>query len=85
MAETLEAAGIPCAFFRVETFEEYLAMLKSCTSLTGRADLYEENGERIAQRIEAVKAKASAEDAHPTVDVYKRQAAYGPNGGLHPA
>ena len=67
VAETLEAAGIPCAFFRVETFEEYLTMLKSCTSLTGRADLYEENGERIAQRIEAVKAKASAEEAHPTV------------------
>lgn len=67
VAETLEAAGIPCAFFRVETFKEYLDMLKCCTTLTGRADLYEENGERIAQRIEAVKGKASAADGHPTV------------------
>lgn len=67
VAGTLEAAGIPCAFFRVETFDEYLAMLKACTTLTGRADLYEENGERIAERIEAVKSKASAADAHPSV------------------
>lgn len=67
VAGTLEAAGIPCAFFQVETFDEYLAMLKACTTLTGRADLYEENGERIAERIEAVKSKASAADTHPSV------------------
>ncbi len=67
VAETLEAAGIPCAFFRVETFDEYLAMLKTCTLLTGREDLYQQNGQQIAQRIDAVKAKAAAEETHPSV------------------
>lgn len=55
---TLEAAGIPVVFFDVDCFEDYLAMLKLCTDLTGRQDLYEQNGlaleERIRQVLESV-------------------------------
>ena len=43
-AELLRAAGIPVAAFCVESFDEYLAMLKICTELTERPELYEQNG-----------------------------------------
>lgn len=56
--ETLEALGIPVAYFRVSNFDEYLHMLKICTEITGRPDLYEKNGEAIRSQIEAVKARA---------------------------
>lgn len=40
----LEEAGIPVAYFRVSSFEDYLRMLKICTDLTGCADRYETYG-----------------------------------------
>ena len=52
--ETLEAAGITVAYFEVNDFEDYLNMLKICTDITGRADLYEKNGLAIQQQIEHV-------------------------------
>ena len=52
--ETLEAAGITVAYFEVNDFEDYLNMLKICTDITGRADLYEKNGLEIEQQIEYV-------------------------------
>ena len=55
MNETLEAAGITVAYFDVDDFEDYLAMLDVCTDITGRQDLYEKNGLEIQSRIEEVK------------------------------
>jgi len=55
MKETLEAAGITVAYFDVDDFEDYLAMLDVCTDITGRKDLYEKNGLKIQSRIEEVK------------------------------
>ena len=52
--ETLEAAGITVAYFEVNDFEDYLNVLKICTDITGRADLYEKNGLAIQQQIEHV-------------------------------
>ena len=60
MKETLEAAGIPVAYFDVDNFEDYLQMLSVCTDITGRKDLYEQNGLQLQLQIEAVK-KAAAE------------------------
>ena len=48
------AAGIPVAEMRVECFSEYLAMLKICTDLTGRSDLYELYGTAQAAQIDAL-------------------------------
>ena len=56
--ETLEAAGINVAYFEVNNFEDYLTMLKICTDITGRADLYEKNGLAIREQIEGVIAKS---------------------------
>lgn len=54
LAETLEQAGIPCALFEVENFEDYLNMLKICTDITGRRDLYEKNGEAVQEKINKI-------------------------------
>ena len=39
LEETLELLGLNTAYFSVNSFEDYLRMLKICTDLTGRPDL----------------------------------------------
>lgn len=56
--ETLEKAEIPTAYFEVNDFEDYLRVLKICTQITGREDLYEQNGTSILKQIEDVIAKS---------------------------
>ena len=53
MAETLDRVGIPYAYFDVEDFADYLDLLDLFTRITGRHDLYEQNGASIQPRIEA--------------------------------
>jgi len=60
MKETLESAGLNVLYFNVNGFEDYLRMLKTCTDITGRADLYEENGLHVQEQVEKAKAAASA-------------------------
>lgn len=52
--DSLEAAGIPTAYFDVSDFDSYLRMLKICTNITGRSDLYEINGLEVQKQIEEV-------------------------------
>lgn len=59
MREVLEAAGITVAYFDVDNFGDYLAMLDICTDITGRKDLYEQNGLAVQARIEAIKAECA--------------------------
>ena len=47
-------AGIPVAEMRVECFSEYLTLLKICTDLTGRGDLYEQYGTAQQAQIDAL-------------------------------
>ncbi len=60
MKETLENAGITVAYFDVDNFNDYLAMLKICTDITGRNDLYEQNGEKVKEEIEKIKKDFSS-------------------------
>ena len=60
MKDTLENAKVDVLYFAVNGFEDYLRMLKTCTDLTGRPDLYEENGLRIESQVEQAKAAAAA-------------------------
>ena len=60
MKETLENAGITVAYFDVDKFNDYLAMLKICTDITGRSDLYEQNGEKVKEEIEKIKKDFSS-------------------------
>ena len=56
LGDTLTSAGIQVAYFDVDNFEDYLTALDVLTDITYRKDLYEKNGIRIAEEIEAVKA-----------------------------
>ena len=62
MKDTLEAAGIAVAYFDVDHFGDYLHMLDICTNITGRNDLYQQNGLQIQARIEAIKAQFAADN-----------------------
>ena len=65
MRELLETAGITVAYFDVDDFEDYLHMLGICTDITGRKDLFEQNGTRIAAQINAVKKRYKSEEIPP--------------------
>lgn len=54
MLDTLEATGIPTAYFNTNGFEDYLRMLKVCTDITGRDDLYKKNGLEVQAQIREV-------------------------------
>lgn len=65
--ETLEAANIPTAYFDVADFEDYLRLLKLCTGITGRSDLYESNGLAVQEQIDTVLEAAENRGTAPTV------------------
>jgi iron complex transport system substrate-binding protein len=60
MKDTLESAKVNVLFFNVNSFEDYLRMLKTCTDITGREDLYDTNGIQIEKQVEKSKADAAA-------------------------
>ena len=62
MKDTLEAMGITVAYFDVDNFEDYLNMLDICTDITGRKDLYVQNGLVIKDKIDKIKAEYAAAD-----------------------
>ena len=62
MREALENSGIITAYFDVDCFEDYLAMLDICTDITGRKDLYEKNGVNIKTQIEKIKKECIEAD-----------------------
>ena len=49
--EFLQQAGVPHAYFKTNTFDEYLAMLRTFCDMTGREDLYDQNGLAVQQQI----------------------------------
>ena len=65
LEDTLEKMGMNVAYFSVNSFEDYLRMLKLCTTLTGREDLYEDNGTAVAERVNG--AIARADGSRPSV------------------
>ena len=54
--ESLESMGITVAYFDVDNFQDYLQMLKICTDITDRPDLYIEHGLAVSWQIEAIKS-----------------------------
>ncbi|MGI6590940.1 MAG: ABC transporter substrate-binding protein [Eggerthellaceae bacterium] len=51
LADALEAAGVPVAYFKVTTFDDYLRVLRTMCDITGRDDLYKKNGTQVKKRI----------------------------------
>lgn len=62
MKEPLESAGVTVAYFDVSSFDDYLEMLKVCTDITGREDLYEQNGLNIKKQIDDIKSEFAKEN-----------------------
>ena len=60
-----EDTGINVAYFSVNSFDDYLRVLKICTDITGCTDNYEEYGTKVAEKVDA--ALARVDDTHPTV------------------
>lgn len=62
MEGALASMGITVAYFDVDNFEDYLNMLDICTDITGRKDLYEQNGTNLKARIDEIKVQYSSAD-----------------------
>lgn len=58
LQDTLTATGIPTAYFDVADFDDYLRVLRICTEITGRSDLYETHGTAVQAQIDAVLAQS---------------------------
>lgn len=59
------SGGIPCALFRVDTFEDYLSMLKICTDITGNTAAYKTYGTAVWEQISTIKTAVTELDAEP--------------------
>lgn len=66
-AELLHAAGIPAAGFAVETFEDYLRLLKIATDILGTPDNYETYGLQLQETINSMIAAAQARESQPSL------------------
>ena len=71
LREVLEAAGITVAYFDVDHFEDYLEMMRICTEITGRSDLYEKNGLEVQRQIQNIKEEVAGADYEKTVLVLR--------------
>lgn len=56
--DIIESTDIPIAYFDVSDFDDYLSMLKICTEITGRSDLYQKNGLDIRETVDGVIEKS---------------------------
>lgn len=65
LQSTFENAGIPVAYFDIQSFDDYLNMLKICTDLTGCPENYETYGLEVQSQVEA--AKKHQDGSAPTV------------------
>ena len=66
MQQTLEQAGITCAYFEVEMFDDYLNMLKVFTDITGNPESYEKYGSGMQEEINSIIAECQGR-GNPTV------------------
>ncbi|MDR2525148.1 MAG: ABC transporter substrate-binding protein [Oscillospiraceae bacterium] len=66
LQKAFEDAGVPAIYISVESFGDYLNVLRDFTRLTGRAELYRTNGLALKAEIDAIRARVPA-DAPPKV------------------
>ena len=66
-ADALRAAGIPAAGFAVETFDDYLRVLKICTDILDAPERYAQYGTALQTEIDAMVAIARAQENQPDI------------------
>ena len=65
LESTFEKMGLNAAYFQVDSFEDYLRMLKVCTKITGCDENYETYGSNVKAQVE--KALLRADGSRPEV------------------
>lgn len=58
LESVFDEMGINTAYFSVNTFEDYLRMLKICTDITGFSENYEKYGTAVQSQVENALARA---------------------------
>ena len=66
-AQSLRSAGIPVAGFSVETFDDYLRLLKICTGLLQNPSAYETYGTQVQQKVTALISTAQSQKNQPSI------------------
>lgn len=61
LESTLEELGVSTAYFSVNSFEDYLRMLKICTELTGCPEHYETYGTAVRERVDRALARGGGD------------------------
>lgn len=57
LESTFESAGIPTAYFDIQSFDDYLNMLEICTTLTGCPENYQAYGLDVQEQVEAARQR----------------------------
>lgn len=65
LESAFDEMGINAAYFSVNTFEDYMQMLKICTDITGHVENYEIYGAAVRAQVE--KALGRVDGSHPSV------------------
>lgn len=65
LEKSFEQMGINVAYFSVDSFDDYLRVLKTCTEITGCVENYEKNGTDVEKQVE--KAKERVDGSKPNV------------------
>lgn len=72
MTEMLDKAGIPYYICKVDTLKDYLETLKKFVSITGNENNYNENGEKVQQKVaKLLKELPSSSKATPSALVLR--------------
>lgn len=66
-ADALKAANIPAAGFAVETFQDYLHLLRICTDILGNPDAYTQHGTLLQRNVEESIAVAQQQTVQPNI------------------
>ena len=62
VASALKKAKIPVAMLRMDTFEDYLTILRTLTKITGKTENYEQFGENAKSEIEQIISNGKREN-----------------------
>lgn len=57
LQDTLNQLGMNTAYFSVNSFEDYLRMLKICTQITGHPENYETHGTQVQRQVDGALAR----------------------------
>lgn len=66
-AEALRSAGIPTAGFSVESFEDYLKLLKIATDILETPEAYETHGAEVEKRVNGLISAAQSQENQPEI------------------